>query len=92
MTAPSHVEYRCTIPFGCTARLELPLEKEGRVKMLDAGDYEFSYETAVPLRKSFSIDTPIKDLIADPEVSAKLAGILPLAQVPPRADAFAGIE
>ncbi|HUM83091.1 MAG TPA: family 78 glycoside hydrolase catalytic domain [Lachnospiraceae bacterium] len=85
MTAPSHVEYRCTIPFGCTARLELPLEKEGRVKMLDAGDYEFSYETAVPLRKSFSIDTPIKDLIADPEVSAKLAGILPLAQVPPRA-------
>lgn len=55
------------------------------MRMLEAGDYEFSYETSVPLRKSFSIDTPIKDLLADPEVSAKLSGILPLAQVPPRA-------
>lgn len=46
--ANGDVHYHCTVPFGCTASLELPYG--GGEYELDAGAFELTYSPNVPLR------------------------------------------
>ena len=70
-----HLRVELTVPFGCTAEVELPLapasaydELGGRE--LGAGTYVVTYETTTPLRRVPSVDWPIGDLLAAPDTDA----------------------
>ena len=70
-----HLRVELTVPFGCTAEVELPLapasaydELGGRE--LGAGTYQVTYETTTPLRRVPSVDWPIGDLLAAPDTDA----------------------
>lgn len=58
------VRYVCVVPFGCTASLELP---HGSSYELEAGEYSYIYTPDIPLKKKYSIHTPIKDLLSNPK-------------------------
>jgi hypothetical protein len=75
------------ILFGCSAALTLPAADEAILKEcagkygleirdgraeLEAGSYEFCYETAEPLRKVLNADTPIMEVFGRPEARAFL--------------------
>ncbi|MDO4283866.1 MAG: family 78 glycoside hydrolase catalytic domain [Eubacteriales bacterium] len=50
--------------------------------VLEPGVYEISYELTRSVRKEFTVDTPIRELKESKEVQEKLAGIVPLDQIP----------
>ena len=84
---PRHIRVHAVVPFACSAALTLPAADEailkecagkygleirdGRVE-LEAGSYEFCYETAEPLRKVLNADTPIMEVFGRPEARAFL--------------------
>ena len=97
LTDPKHVKIDIEIPFGCRASLTLPFAKDDAyadplnpafadvrdgVCILKSGKYFVSYELKKSLKKTYSLDTPIKEILADAAVSAKLKGVLPLDSVP----------
>lgn len=99
ITGPSRVKMTVQVPFGCQAALVLPLARpetyedggnpmfadvRDGVCMLSAGVYETEYETTEPFIKQYSIDTPIKELLADRKARERLQGILPLERLPER--------
>ena len=66
-----------SVPFGfrfhsqiCAGKYGLEI-RDGRVE-LEAGSYEFCYETAEPLRKVLNADTPIMEVFGRPEARAFL--------------------
>ena len=76
---PRHIRVHAVVPFGCSAALTLPAADEAILKEcarkygleirdgraeLEAGSYEFCYETAEPLRKVLNADTPIMEVKA----------------------------
>ena len=88
----THVEMSFTVPFGCTAELELPFAPEQvyedkanpmfvRVEKgichLMAGTYLVRYETTKPLRKVYSTHIPIYVLMNVPKVRAVLEKEVP---------------
>ncbi|HUM84206.1 MAG TPA: family 78 glycoside hydrolase catalytic domain [Lachnospiraceae bacterium] len=94
---PTHVEIKVSVPFGCTASLDLPKanpsvfeQKENpmlqNVKngkcMLTAGEYFISYRSSEPLKKIYTMDTPISEIMDDPDLQKKIEKILPMGQVP----------
>ena len=97
ITDPQHVEIRVSVPFGCTASLMLPKAdpsvyedrdngmlqdvQDGRC-MLTAGEYSISYRTAEPLRKTYSMDTPISEIMDEPDLQKAIEKVLPSGQVP----------
>ena len=79
----NHLEVKVSVPFNCSAELHLPLSGEQNPRLLEAGDYQFSYETAVPLRQAFSTHDPVRVLMADPNAKAVLLNVNPaFAQIP----------
>ena len=80
------------MPFGCEADVILPYAPEDLsakdnnvlfAKVQDGvchvgpGHYEVSYETTKPLRKVYSCDTPIVELLASPNVVAAIQQVSP---------------
>lgn len=97
LTDPSHVTVKVSVPFGGKARLKLPFApkelledkknpifenvKDGICILLN-GNYEVSYKTTKCLKKKFSTETPIQELMAEKAVMEALNGVLPLEQTP----------
>lgn len=94
----SHVRMQISVPFGCTAELELyraaentyadksnPMfaETKNNRCYLQAGTYEVTYETTEPLRKALNSYTPIIELMQDESAGKLLLKILPgISQMP----------
>ena len=87
-----HLTVSLTVPFGCEADVILPYAPEDLsakdnnvlfAKVQDGvchvgpGHYEVSYETKKPLRKVYSCDTPIVELLASPNVVAAIQQVSP---------------
>ncbi|MBQ1491618.1 MAG: hypothetical protein IIZ39_06630, partial [Blautia sp.] len=71
------------IPFGCTARVELPYYQEAKtgnaeVKELPAGIYEFRYQPTVNLLARYSTKTLIGDMWKDPKTQELMRSTSPL--------------
>ncbi len=95
---PKHVTIRVHVPFGCSAKLQLPLageevykddtnpmfehQKEDHVCCLTAGEYMVSYELTKSLKKIYSIDTPIRELLANAETVEVLEKFIPMSAIP----------
>lgn len=76
------VSYRCTVPFGCTAELKMP--HGGGTYSLEAGIFETVYTPDKPLRKIYSTQMPIGELLEVPKVKAALCRVMPqITQLPP---------
>jgi len=87
------------IPFGCEAELTLPYAPEelyqtdnplfkqvsGNTCRLQAGHYEITYQTTRPMRRLFTISQSMKELLADPQVTALLEEYWPHVQQLPDA-------
>ena len=73
----NEVTVKAEVPFGCTARLELVYApEEDRFKELEPGVYEFTYKTVEPLRKVYSVDTPLEELLSDENAKQELVSRL----------------
>lgn len=92
-----HVELSLTVPFGCCAEVRLPFAPPALFEdpnplfaavrdgacLVGPGTWSVSYETTRPLRKVYTVDTPVWELISDPSVLSALQEALPdLAQLP----------
>lgn len=78
------VHMKVTVPFDCTAMLQLPYAKDSaKEQTLLAGTHEFTYTAIEPLKKVYSVDTPIRLLLADSDVKNILQKNMPqIFQVP----------
>lgn len=78
----AHLKVKIKVPFDCTAYLKLPFvpeeiqrESENAIfqksergyQVLEAGTYEICYKTMQVLRKIYSLETPIRELIGNAE-------------------------
>ena len=76
------IRYHCTVPFGCTAILELPFG--GGRQELTAGEFALTYTPDRPLRKTLSTATPVEELLQNPAACALLQKMMPqITQLPP---------
>lgn len=73
--------YECTVPFGCSANLELPYG--GKHMELNPGEYSFTYKPDRPLHVCYSSYTKLETLLKNPTTRALLLGLMPqLKQLP----------
>ena len=99
LTDKEHVTIQVSVPFGCTATLRLPLappeltvdsdnpilhEMQNGVCHLAPGDYRISYRLSSSLQKKYSIDSTVHELYANPEIAARLDGVITMATIPDR--------
>ncbi len=62
---PEHVCLCVTVPFGCSADITLP--RSGKEPFtVGPGTYRYDYELTSSLEKTFSTDTPLRDLFSHP--------------------------
>jgi hypothetical protein len=80
---PRHMEYKVTVPFGCTATLVLP-EGDGAVISLEPGSYTYTYETGRDLRPGYDRDTPLYQIRKDQKAWDALGAVIALHNVPKR--------
>lgn len=91
-----HVTLSVTVPFGGSAVLQLPSAPQeifedkanpmfGDVRdglcYLQPGTYTVSYKLAEPLRKTYTLETPMWQLKEEPEVVDALKGLLDLTEI-----------
>ena len=104
LDGPKNVTITVEVPFGCGAALKLPLApqsvyadvdnpmfadvKDG-VCMLAPGTYTVTYELTKSLKKSYNLDTPLREIMGDATVVQKLSRVIPLASIPQQ---FAGLS
>ncbi|HAH63761.1 MAG TPA: alfa-L-rhamnosidase RamA [Treponema sp.] len=76
------------VPFDAEAQLTLPGKKDNGSIKLAAGHHEYAYMPEIPLIKSYSIDSPVNDLMDSQKCTALLrhAGINPDAVPVPLRD------
>ncbi len=94
-----HVSLQVTVPFGCSAELMLPLappevfldrenpmfaDVRDGICHLAAGTYRISYRLSQSLRKTYSIDSTVRELLDNPEIASRLEGVLTMATIPER--------
>lgn len=80
-TAPDRsIEFTLIIPKGTQASVKLPEQKE---RLLQGGDYHFSYPLKQDLYHPYSIDTPFARLYACPQALAVLAHYDPERRLSP---------
>ncbi|MDO4283858.1 MAG: family 78 glycoside hydrolase catalytic domain [Eubacteriales bacterium] len=99
LTDREHVELKVSVPFGCTAMLKLPLAPQDvfgdqinpmfadvrdGICYLNPGDYTVSYRLSRPMKKTYSIDSTVNELYANPEISARLEGVITMITIPDR--------
>ncbi|NLB90133.1 MAG: alpha-L-rhamnosidase, partial [Clostridiales bacterium] len=75
ITSDGRIDYRCVIPFGCTAHLVLPYG--GGEYDLEAGEFQRCYTPNQAIRKAYSVNMPIGELLANPRVAAILKKMMP---------------
>ncbi len=88
----NHVEIKLSIPFGCRAEVNLPLlpdcfsgkennplfdDVKNGICYVEAGEYHVIYKTKEQLRKWYSLDCHVKELMENPRVRRELAYYLP---------------
>ena len=64
------LKLKVEIPFGCEAVLKLPYS--GESQNLSAGSYAFMHKTSEPMRKIYTADDLLVDLLASPAATAVL--------------------
>lgn len=86
------------VPFGGCATLTIPYApesitdsyglvtrtKEGYVTELEAGSYSFEYEPTVPMRKVYSLESTIEELMEDEKIRKVVTETLPFIDTLPR--------
>lgn len=80
----THVHISVTVPFDCSATLELPFTKEGKkIIELEAGSYEYTYETEAFLNRIMTVDDVISDILSNKRAVKALEKVFPgLEKVP----------
>ena len=63
---PTHLTMDITVPFDCEAELILPYSAEGK-QHLTAGNWHFSYETTQPIKRIYSLDETLEELLNTPQ-------------------------
>ena len=91
------IQLRFFVPFGCEAEISLPYapdsvyeEKENPlfanvkdgVCLVEAGNYEVTYEAVVPLKKTYSVDSTMEDLMSNPKIRGFLASMMDVDMLP----------
>lgn len=99
LTDYEHVTIQVSVPFGSFATLRLPFappelfhDRENpmfadvreEICYLHAGDYTVSYQLSKSLCKSYSIDSTVNELYANPEIAARLEGVISMITIPDR--------
>lgn len=103
-----------TVPFGAKAQVILPYAPdsvyhdtenplfetvENGICCVKAGQYTVTYKAASPLKKSYSVDSTLEDLLAEPAIRAFLSNMMEVDMIPDlaygltlrqAAEAFAG--
>lgn len=75
------ISYHCTVPFGCTAELNLPYG--GGNYELEPGQFQITYTPNIPLCTVYNTKISLGELLAVPKVKAALRRIMPqIVQVP----------
>lgn len=75
------ISYHCTVPFGCTAELNLPYG--GGNYELEPGQFQITYTPNIPLCTVYNTKISLGELLAVPKVKAALSRIMPqIVQVP----------
>ena len=97
LTDPEHVEMSVFVPFGCSAELTLPLagkevyedrenpafaEVKDGICYLAPGEYHFAYKLTKSLKKKYSIDLPVQELLDNPKAKEVLTSMIPVGNVP----------
>ena len=67
----NHLKVDITIPFDATAVVTLPLSGKEPFEV-GAGPYSYTYETTESFVKILSIDSSMRELLADPDINAML--------------------
>ena len=93
----NHLHLRVSVPFDCTAYLTLPFgskadrsnpifaRMDGEECVLESGEYEIEYETDAPLKKRYTLDNTMDELLTS------LDGRLALRKSYPRIDRVSSI-
>lgn len=71
-TLKVHVE----IPFGCEAELKLPYS-DGENLCLCAGSHAFTYQTNRPMRRTFSVENSVAELLSSASIISGVEKIIP---------------
>lgn len=79
----NHVKINVTIPFNCEAELTLPCTNDNPKRILEAGEYEFVYETSKSLKRIYSCNDTVGDLFSNQAVKETLQQIIPQASIVP---------
>ena len=66
-----HINMKITVPFGCTADVVLPFSGKDTLS-LDAGEYEFSYDTVRPITRIWTLEDSVNDVLTDKKSAAIL--------------------
>lgn len=77
------LEVSLTVPFGCSADIILPFKTEQEPRHAGPGKFTLTYQTDVPMRKVYTIDMTLNELLSAPKVKAALIKMMPqLLQTP----------
>jgi alpha-L-rhamnosidase len=97
MDDPSQVSLSVSVPFGCEATIQLPMaaaetyndsansllsDVRDGVCHLQPGEYAINYKTIESLKKSYSTNTPIRELLAKAQPRAILEKMFPPNNIP----------
>ena len=91
------IQLRFFVPFGCEAEISLPYapdsvyeEKENPlfanvkdgVCLVEAGNYEVTYEAVVPLKKTYSVDSTMEEILSNPKTRSFLGSMMDVDTIP----------
>lgn len=91
------IQLRFFVPFGCKAEISLPYapdsvyeEKENPlfanvkdgVCLVEAGNYEVTYEAVVPLKKTYSVDSTMEEILSNPKTRSFLGSMMDVDTIP----------
>jgi alpha-L-rhamnosidase len=97
MNDPTQVSLSVSVPFGCEATIQLPMaaaetyndsanpmlnDIRNGVCHLQPGEYSINYKTIESLKKSYSTNTPIQELLAKAQTRAILEKTFPSNNIP----------
>ena len=91
------IQLRFFVPFGCEAEISLPYapdsvyeEKENPlfanvkdgVCLVEAGNYEVTYEAVVPLKKTYSVYSTMEEILSNPKTRSFLGSMMDVDTIP----------
>lgn len=78
---PKHVIIRVSVPFDCEAVLKFP-ESDRADEVLCTGEYEYRYELIRSMKKVYTLDTPIREILGDKEAADRIRDMVPFESIP----------